>query len=124
VTDLARMSVSDDDGLRVVELAGEVDASNVGQLREAALDGLPNSAHGVVVDMRELTYVDSAGIAFLFDAAERLAVRGQTLALVVAPGAVIRRALEVTRIDDLAPVHGSVEAARAHLLPSDGEPAA
>jgi anti-anti-sigma factor len=121
MTDLAQISVRDEDDLRVVAVAGEVDASNAEDLRAAALDELPNSARGLILDLRELSYLDSAGIAFIFDAAERLARRGQELALVVAPGAAFRRALDVTEIDAVAPIVPTLEAARAQLLPNGDE---
>jgi anti-sigma B factor antagonist len=121
MTDLAQISVRDEDDLRVVAVAGEVDASNAEDLRAAALAELPNSARGLILDLRELSYIDSAGIAFIFEAAERLGRRGQGLALVVVPGAAFRRALDVTEIDAVAPIVSTLEAARAHLLPNGDE---
>jgi anti-sigma B factor antagonist len=121
MSELARTVVRDEDDLRVVAVAGEIDASNAEQVRDAALDGFLNSAHGLILDLRELSYVDSAGIAFIFEAAERLARRGQALALVVKPRALFRRALEVTEIDAVAPVLPTLEAAREHVLPNGNE---
>jgi anti-anti-sigma factor len=121
MSELAEIQVRDEDDLRVVAVSGEVDVSNAGDLRSAALDGFANSAHGMILDLRELTYVDSAGIALVFEAAERLRRRGQELALVVKKGATFRRALEVTEIDAVAAILPTLEAARAHVLPSGDE---
>jgi anti-sigma B factor antagonist len=118
MSELAQIAVTDEDDLRVVAVAGEIDASNADDLGSAALDGFPNSARGLIPDLRELSYIDSAGIAFLFEAGERLGRRGQALALVVTPGAVFRRALEVTEIDAITPIFPTLEAARAHVLPN------
>jgi anti-sigma B factor antagonist len=121
MTDLAQIAVHDEDELRVVTVAGEVDASNADDMRAAALEDFPNSPRGMILDLRELSYIDSAGIAFIFEAAERLGRRGQALALVVAPGAVFRRALDVTEIDLVTPILPTLEAARAHVLQSGDE---
>jgi anti-anti-sigma factor len=121
MSDLAQIAVHDEDELRVVTVAGEVDASNAEDLRAAALEDFPNTPQGMILDLRELSYIDSAGIAFIFEAAERLGRRGQALALVVTPGAVFRRALDVTEIDLVTPILPTLEAARAHVLQSGDE---
>lgn len=121
MTDLARVTVNDEDDLRVVIVAGEIDASNVTEVRAETLREMPNTALGLILDMRGLAYIDSAGVALVFEVADRLARRGQELALVVPPAAVIRRALEVTGVDELAPIVPSLEAARSHVLPSNDE---
>ena len=121
MTDLAQIAVHDEANLRVVAVSGEVDASNADDVRAAALGELPNSARGLILDLRQLSYLDSAGIAFIFEAAERLARRGQGLALVVGPGAAFRRALDVTEIEAVTPILSTLEAARAHVLPSGDE---
>jgi anti-anti-sigma factor len=121
MTELGRITVHDEDDLRVIEIAGEIDASNADDVRGAALDGLPNSAHGLILDLRALDYVDSAGIAVMFELGERLSQRGQVLVLVVAPNALIASALKVTEIDVVAPIVPTLEQARTRVLPADGE---
>lgn len=121
MSELARIAVHDEDDLRVVEVAGELDASNSEDVRASAVDDVANSAHGLVFDFRRLDYIDSAGIALVFEVGERLTRRGQKLALVVPPAALIRRALEVTGIDEVAPIVPTLEAAREHVLPGHGE---
>jgi|tagenome__1003787_1003787.scaffolds.fasta_scaffold19211394_2 anti-sigma B factor antagonist len=121
MSELARIAIRDEDDLRVVEVTGELDASNADDVRATAVDDVANSLHGLVLDFRRLDYIDSAGIALVFDVGERLVRRGQKLALVVPARAVIRRALEVTGIDELAPIVPTLEAAREHVLPGRGE---
>jgi anti-sigma B factor antagonist len=121
MTELARVTVNDEDDLRVVALTGEIDASNVEEVRVETLRDMPNTALGLVLDLRRLTYIDSAGVAFVFEVADRVGSRGQELALVVPPTAVIRRALEVTGVDELATIVPTLEAARTHVLPSNDE---
>jgi len=121
VSELARVTVRDEDDLRVVTVAGEVDVSNVAEVSDATVEGLPNSSLGVILDFTRLTYIDSAGIAYVFDIAERLGRRGQSLALVVPPASTIRRALEVTDVGAVAALVSTLEAARRRVLPNDDQ---
>jgi anti-sigma B factor antagonist len=97
-----RLSVTrqagDELGLRLV-LTGEVDLSSVGVLVEA-LNGVPSTVPGVVVDLAELTLLDSTGIAALV-AGHRAAVAiGQTF-IVVNARDMVRRVLQVTGVLDV-----------------------
>ena len=56
----------DAQGVRVVQVAGELDMSNVGALRDAT-SALPNDALGIVVDLRGASFIDSATIGCLMD---------------------------------------------------------
>jgi anti-sigma B factor antagonist len=120
MSEIGRVIVNDEDDLRVVQIVGEIDASNVEEMRAETLAGLPNSALGLVLDLRRLTYIDSAGVAYIFEVAERLRRRGQAVALVVPPNAVIRRSLEITEVGEVAAILPTLEAARARVLP-DGD---
>jgi len=63
-------SQESDDSL-VIALAGELDLANA-STAESALDGsLTNASTPVVVDMRELEFIDSTGIALLVSTLSR-----------------------------------------------------
>jgi anti-anti-sigma factor len=97
-TALAEIERAEREGVRVVEVVGEVDVSNVGALERAA-HGLSNEALGVVVDLSRATYIDSATIGVLFRLRSRLNRRGQVLRVVCAPGSNAWRVLELTGFD-------------------------
>ena len=61
-----QMLESEADGLRVVALFGELDLSNVTQLK-ARLIGTTDT----VLDLSELTFIDSSGIRLLLETAQR-----------------------------------------------------
>ena len=67
----------------VARVAGDIDSVTSGELRHGVSRRLTNVVPGLILDLTEATYVDSAGIEFLFDLAERLRSRGQRLRLVV-----------------------------------------
>jgi anti-anti-sigma factor len=103
------------DGLPVARMRGEVDALLAGEARARVEATLENADLGLVVDLSEATYLDSAGINLVFELANRLRERQQRLAVVVPDRVVIRRALELVYVDSVAPVHESVAAAAEYV---------
>lgn len=83
------------DGVYVVAISGEVDISNVKDLREAAY-ALPNDALGVVIDLVQTRFMDSTTLSLLFDLHASLSRRRQALRVVCPVGSIPRRLLEVT----------------------------
>ena len=95
----------------VARVGGEVDVTNVARVGAELMASIPNEALGLVIDLAETRYLDSAGIELVFDMARRLERRRQSLALVVPPGSPLTRVLELTGVATVAPLHHSVEAA-------------
>jgi anti-anti-sigma factor len=112
-----RLSFVRADGeLAVVELSGEVDMANADRVRRELVAAVPHDCRAMVLDLRSVSYLDSAGIRMLFDVSEQLAERGATVAVSVPADASMRRILAITRLDTLVPVRDSVdEAAEAAL---------
>ncbi len=80
--------------------AGELDVAVSGRIErevEALLDG---GCPVVVLDLRELTFIDSSGVHELLRCRETAHARGSRFALMLAPGAVTR-ALEVCGVREL-----------------------
>jgi anti-sigma B factor antagonist len=90
---------------------GEVDSVTAGELRDALSRRLTNAGPLLILDLSEATYLDSAGIEFLFDLADRLRTSGQRLCLVVPAKAPMRRVLDLCDIDQVASTDVTVDAA-------------
>jgi anti-anti-sigma factor len=103
------------DGIVVAHLQGEVDMSNAHELGAAIAAELGNAAMGVVIDLTEVTYLDSAGIHVVYELRERIQRRGQDIRLVVAPESPIETALDYADVPRTIGVAHSVEAALADL---------
>ncbi len=73
-TALTLVSGPGDDGDRVLTVTGEIDMSNAAEFR-AALDRELARETAVTVDLTGVTYLDSAGVAVLFDRAGEHDVR-------------------------------------------------
>ena len=103
MTELAHVTLLEREGVTVAAISGEVDVSNAGQVA-TALTELPNLAHGLVVDLHALDYLDSTGVSLLHDLAARLRQRSQRLIVVCPPESVPRRVLELTALHVRTPV--------------------
>jgi len=127
------------DGVRVVmekvttlvTVHGEVDMPSVhdiGNQLRAALDH-GGGARCLVIDLRGVTFLDSAGLHMLLDVHRDLAQRGVDCFLVVEHGSAAARLVEVTGLDAVLPTHHRVgdalEAARRcveHVVPGERTP--
>ena len=96
--DLVRVEFHDRDGVTVAAISGEIDVSNAGEVARAFAD-LSQVSRGMVVDLRELVYLDSSGISFLHDLALRVRQRWQPLIVVSPASSPPRRVLELTALD-------------------------
>jgi anti-anti-sigma factor len=88
------------DGVTSLSLTGELDVATVPAL-DAALAGVESDGGGpVVVDLRELTFIDGAGVRALLRAHERSVMNGHRL-LLVGASTPARRVFQLTGTDGL-----------------------
>jgi anti-anti-sigma factor len=103
------------DGIQVVRLSGELDITRAPALRQELMRAAGNRDIGLVVDLSEATYLDSAGVNVLFELAEALTRRQLQLALVVPQGGLVERVVSLVHLDSVAHVDRSLEAASARI---------
>lgn len=99
------------DGIPVARLVGEVDLTRAPGIRVGLLRAVSNQDHGLVLDLRDTTYLDSAGVNVIFELAERLSARQQRLAAVVPDRAIIERVLTLVNLRSILESHHTLEAA-------------
>ena len=95
------------DGAVLLTVEGEVDTLTAGRLQDAvdaALDTASDTGAALVVDLGDVTFFASSGLAVLIAGARRAAAIDRRLQLVVTTRAVMRP-LEVTGADALFDVH-------------------
>jgi anti-anti-sigma factor len=97
----------------VARVTGELDIAGSARTGERIAAGVPTSALALVVDLTELEFIDSSGIAMLFGLARRLGSRRQQLRVVAPPGGPVSRVLEIVEFERAAPVDPDVETAVA-----------
>jgi anti-sigma B factor antagonist len=94
----------------LVRVFGEVDLSWSQQVRKAILDAL-GKAKAVGVELSQVTYMDSSGIAALVEGFQTARSKGQKFALVSASSPV-RSVLALARLDKVFPMVDSAEAVK------------
>lgn len=97
------LSSSEELGFRVVSVGGEVDLSWSPQLRKAILDALATKKP-VAVNLSQVSYIDSSGIAALVEGFQQARGKNQRFALVAISSAV-RAVLELARLDRVFPIY-------------------
>lgn len=98
----------------VVRLAGELDLYNAHVVRAALLESAEDAPERLVIDLTDVSFIDSTALGVLIEARTRLANRRAFL--LASPGLETKRALEVSGLDRHFTVHDSVEDALAAKL--------
>jgi anti-anti-sigma factor len=91
----------------VVVLTGEVDATNSEELYNILESVVLQRPRLLIVDLSDLSFMDSTGLRMLLRATRELDQQGGVLSL-AAPQASVARVLQLTRADQLIPVYDSV----------------
>lgn len=100
-------------GWTVAHVGGELDMTNCSYVRDELMRAIPPSADGLIVDLGETAYLDSAAIELLFELARRLGRHRQELRIAMPDGSPLRRVLELTDVRAVARIDATVEAAAA-----------
>ena len=88
------------ENLTIVEPAGSLDISNALQMRQALMDAISAECSQVAVNLRDLYFVDSSGLAVLVQGLKRAREHHGNLCLYSLQPSV-RMILELTRFDKL-----------------------
>ena len=91
------VTISADDGVRVVAVSGELDIDTMAELNAALRTGAGLGAT-TVVDLRGLTFIDSTGVSGLLAASRGAQEAGRRLVCVPGPAS-IQRIFQLTGLD-------------------------
>jgi anti-anti-sigma factor len=108
---LGDVTFKDQDGIQVAQLTGEVDLSNSDSIGDAIAETTPNHMLGLILDLTQLGYLDSAGIHLIYRLRERLRARGQSLGLVVPAGSPSNDALRLAGVTLHVPISQTLQGA-------------
>ena len=113
---LADVRFEREDTTVVAVLTGEVDMSNAASVRQQIAEAVTPDDDALVVDLFELSFIDSAGLHSLIELGTVLDERRQQLLLCVTHGSHIERAIEIIGLSRAVSVHSdrgeALEAAR------------
>ena len=109
-----KLSYEDHHTITVLKISGDLTVDQADAFRRACQERFDAGARHVVVDMENLTVVDSAGLEALLWIIDEVSGRGGQLRL-VKPDSTISKVLEITRLDRCFNVHDSIESAAKSL---------
>ena len=98
----------------VVRLAGEIDLYNAHEVRDVLLDESGKAPERLVVELSQVTFVDSTALGVLIEARAKLP--NKRAFLVASPQLETRRALEVSGLDRHFGVYDTVDDALAATI--------
>ena len=112
--------IDDDADPAVIRVVGELDSFTAGELRAVISDVL--GRHATILDLRDVPFVDSAGLGAVVGGIRRLREAGATVVLCCTRPSVLRLLL-MTGVDRIVTITASPAAAREviskALLPQD-----
>jgi anti-sigma B factor antagonist len=100
----------------LISVSGELDLHSVGSLQNALDEAIEKRGETVVVDLGDVSLIDSIALGALARASRRLRESEGALA-VAASNPDIVRAFEITSLDRVIPIAGTVGEAFARLRP-------
>ena len=112
---LADLDFQMQDGILVAHLEGEIDLSNVGEIRSSLLREMRNDLLGLVLDLTDVGYLDSTGVQVIYEVREHLNNRGHEMRLVVPEGSTISKILELVDAFSVVGIVPTVDSALAEL---------
>jgi anti-sigma B factor antagonist len=113
--ELVQLEIEDRGEVVIASVSGELDLAGAPSTGNAIGEAVPTAARALVVDFTGLEFIDSSGIAMLFNLARRLGSRRQELHVVAVGGTPVARVLEIVEFDRAAPVHATRDAALAQV---------
>jgi anti-anti-sigma factor len=112
---LADLNVETVGEIVVAQLDGEIDMSNASELGDALGRQMTNHAHGLVVDLTDVTYLDSAAIKVIYELRASFQTRGQEIRLIVGPTSPIAEALRIAGVPSVVGVDETRDQALQNL---------
>jgi anti-sigma B factor antagonist len=105
----------------IVTLHGELDVFNATEMTASIAAAVPSDAHGVVIDLSDVGFLDSTAIRKLFALTGRLTERRQRAHVVSPEGSIVLRTLQLVEFSRAAPMHDTLQHALAQVDREDAE---
>ncbi len=106
-------------GVAIVSPTGELDLSTAELLRERLSGAISAAGAGVIVDLRNVTFMDSVTLGILLGAMRRAKEKGIRFAL-ASPSEHDRKVISMTRLDEVFEVYDDIDGAINSILSARG----
>lgn len=110
------------DGLPVLDVVGEIDIYTTPQFKEAVSVAIEEGKPGIIINMSQVTYMDSSGFGTLLSATKRLRPISGALFLSNCNEA-ITRMLQITRLNTIFGIYDTEDDAVSAALAASAQPA-
>jgi anti-sigma B factor antagonist len=118
--DALAIAVRSERGCVIAAVTGEIDIATVGELRERLFE-LAEGSQPLIVDLDQVTFIDSAGLGALVGTSRRAAERGGSLHAICSQPQT-RKLLWLTGVDRRIPLQASLDEAVAAASASGEAP--
>lgn len=95
-------------GWAVVKVRGQLDVATAPDFRQLLVEAAFGDAHGLVVDLDGLQFLDSIGLGVLVGALKRARTHGTSFALVCSQERILRL-LDLTRLSEIVTIVDTVD---------------
>ena len=109
-----KLSYEDHGAITVLTISGELTADQADAFRRSVGDRFSAGARDVILNIEHMVLVDSAGLELMLWLLDEVAERGGQVRL-VKPDDLVRKILELTRLDRRFNTHNTVESAGKSL---------
>ncbi|HWV27455.1 MAG TPA: STAS domain-containing protein [Aeromicrobium sp.] len=106
------VSTSSIEPFELISVSGEIDVYTAPKLREAIAAAIDDGRTRLIVDVQQVAFLDSTGLGVLVGALKRVRGEGGSLDIVCTQER-ITKIFEITGLDKVFGLHGSVDEARA-----------
>ena len=104
----------EDNGIALVFVEGEIDMFTSPNLRETLLPYFTSATPGIIVDLSQVSFMDSSGIATLVEGLQWSKKENREFIL-AGLGETVFNALSLTKLDNVFSIHPDTETALAGL---------
>ena len=105
-----QLTVQRNNGSAVVDVKGRLDAITAPAFEESCAPVVDGSYRSVIIDLRQLEYISSAGLRSLLIVGKKIRKTGGAMSLCVSEG-LVRDVLTTANFDSLFPVSESLDQA-------------
>jgi anti-anti-sigma factor len=120
MTAIAAFEMDEHQEVPIARITGEIDLSVTAMLGDRLEAAIPDRGPGLVLDLTDVSYVDSSGLRLLLETAKRLEERDLELRVVVADDSPVATLLTTTRLYEILRVDETLAAAVAALSATSG----
>ena len=106
------LETRDVDGRTIVAVGGEIDVYTAPRLRETIVTAVEAGHNRLIIDVQQVQFLDSTGLGVLVGALKRVRAEGGSLDIVCTQERILK-IFEITGLDKVFGLHGSVDEARA-----------